>query len=77
MELCLIPDTEEINPQEDAALRATVAKTLVACPLVAVQTAVTTADVALGQDWSQEGRRLLREWGLMPCASPALMAATC
>ena len=68
------PD-DEINPAEEAALRRFVARTTVACPLTAIQTAVSTADMVLGQDWTQEARQLLREFGLPVCTAPAPMYA--
>ena len=45
-----------------------------ACPLTAIQTAVTTAAMLWQQDWSQEGRKVMRELGI--AAAPSLMYAT-
>lgn len=64
---------EEINPAEEAALRSVVARTTVTCPATAIQTAVTTAAIALNQDWSQEARKVLTELGL-PVAAPVMHA---
>lgn len=65
---------EDINPREEAELRRFVALTTVACPLTAIQTAVTTAAMLWQQDWSQEGRKVMRELGI--AAAPSLMYAT-
>lgn len=64
---------EEINPAEEAALRGFVARTTVACPATAIQTAVTTAAMTLNQDWSQEGRKVMRELGLA-VATPSMLS---
>lgn len=75
MILCLTPDTDEINPQEEAALRSFVSTTAVACVTTAIQTAVTTAAMVYQQDWSQEARKLLREFNLPVCHSAPMRAA--
>ena len=74
MHLSYTTDHEEINPQEEADLRRFVATTTVACPVTAIQTAVTTAAMLWQQDWSQEGRKLMREFDLSMNA-PAPMYA--
>jgi hypothetical protein len=76
MHLDTTPDhLEYCDPAEEAALRRVVATTTLTCVATTIQTAVTTANVALGQDWSQEGRKLLREFGLPTCASAPMRRA--
>ena len=58
------PDPEEINEQEEADLRAVVQAALVSCLTTTVQSAVVTAKMLKNQDWSQEARKLLREYGV-------------
>jgi hypothetical protein len=77
MQICPDSNEEEINADEEAALRRYVATTTVADPVTAIQTAVTTAAMVWSQDWSQEARKVLREFNLPGCAAPAPMYANC
>jgi hypothetical protein len=61
MHINTTPSTNRINPTELRRLRATVATTTICCPVSAIQSAVTTAHVAFGEDWSQEATVLLNE----------------
>jgi hypothetical protein len=61
MHLNTTPSTNRINPAELRRLRATVATTTICCPVTAIQSAVTTAHIAFGEDWSQEAAVLLAE----------------
>jgi aconitase A len=63
-------EDEEINPQEEAELREVVQAALVSCLKTTVQSAVVTAKMVKQQDWSQEGRKLLREYGMEPLPAP-------
>lgn len=66
---------DDINPAEMAKLEAVVQKTLVGCLTTCVQSSVTSAEILLGEDWSQEGRAMLRRFGIEPCAAPMLITA--
>lgn len=65
---------DECNPAEEAALRGFVARTTVTCPAIAIQTAVTTAAIVFGQDWSQEGRKVMRELGIQQFDKPCVLS---
>lgn len=70
------PDTADTYCEaEYAALCRAVQRTNLGDPLTAIQTSVTTAYLALGQDWRQEGRQLLRELGLGGAGESWMVAA--
>lgn len=69
-------DDDTFNPEEDAALRSIVARTLVSCPATTIQTAVTTAALVYQQDWRREAYYLLQEFGLPTCTTSVMRAST-
>lgn len=72
------PDFSDCNPAEEALLREEVAATLVADPSTAIQVAVSTGRHIYKQDWKQEARKLLHEFGLpVTCFAPMALASTC